>query len=246
MASSLELEIKQTEKEIADHFAKAGELQAHLEVLKSRLAEEKDQQTKEAEGEVAAASSSSADTDPVTAPSTVFKTPAAAAPSGGAYQPIDAFYWEQGQYNSPVVTVYLELENVGSVADNVDVSFTKDSFDVKVHGLAGKNYRLLKNNLEKDIIPEESKRIVKKNKIVLKLQKKKGEYSYESWQSLTAKKSRKEMEAAKKDPAGGINDMIKQMYDEGDENMKKVIGEAMLKSRSGEKPDMPAGGMGGF
>lgn len=33
----------------------------------------------------------------------------------------------------------------------------------------------------------------------------------------------------------GIMDMMKQMYDEGDENMKKVIGEAMLKSRNGEK-----------
>lgn len=31
--------------------------------------------------------------------------------------------------------------------------------------------------------------------------------------------------------------MMKNMYEEGDENMKKVIGEAMLKSRNGERPD---------
>jgi hypothetical protein len=37
-------------------------------------------------------------------------------------------------------------------------------------------------------------------------------------------------------------DMMKNMYDEGDSNMKKVIGEAMLKSRSGEKPTTPAMG----
>ncbi len=29
--------------------------------------------------------------------------------------------------------------------------------------------------------------------------------------------------------------MMKEMYDEGDENMKKIIGEAMLKSQRGEK-----------
>lgn len=34
-------------------------------------------------------------------------------------------------------------------------------------------------------------------------------------------------------------DMMKDMYDEGDDNMKKIIGEAMLKSQRGEKPDMP-------
>lgn len=30
-------------------------------------------------------------------------------------------------------------------------------------------------------------------------------------------------------------DMMKNMYEDGDENMKKIIGEAMLKSARGEK-----------
>ena len=30
-------------------------------------------------------------------------------------------------------------------------------------------------------------------------------------------------------------DMMKDMYNEGDENMKKVIGEAMMKAQRGEK-----------
>jgi calcyclin binding protein len=41
----------------------------------------------------------------------------------------------------------------------------------------------------------------------------KGEYSYESWQQLTAKKSREETAAKKKDPTAGIMDMMKDMYD---------------------------------
>jgi calcyclin binding protein len=34
-------------------------------------------------------------------------------------------------------------------------------------------------------------------------------------------------------------DMMKNMYEDGDENMKKIIGEAMLKSQRGEKPSAP-------
>ena len=41
----------------------------------------------------------------------------------------------------------------------------------------------------------------------------------------------------KKDPMGGIMDMMKDMYEEGDENMKKIIGEAMLKSQTGQLKD---------
>lgn len=35
-------------------------------------------------------------------------------------------------------------------------------------------------------------------------------------------------------------DMMKDMYESGDDNMRKVIGEAMLKSQRGEKSDAPA------
>lgn len=45
------------------------------------------------------------------------------------------------------------------------------SFDLKVHGLNGRSYRLINDNLEKDIVPSQSKITVKKNKIVITLQK---------------------------------------------------------------------------
>lgn len=34
-------------------------------------------------------------------------------------------------------------------------------------------------------------------------------------------------------------DMMKNMYEEGDDNMRRIIGEAMLKSQRGEKPTAP-------
>lgn len=66
------------------------------------------------------------------------------------------------------------LSGVGEVKDRVTVSFGKHSFDLKVMDLAGRNYRLVNNNLEKDILPEQSSFIVKKNRLVIKLQKVKG------------------------------------------------------------------------
>ena len=50
--------------------------------------------------------------------------------------------------------------------------------------------------------------------------------------------TKKKSASAKADPQASIMDMMKNMYDEGDDKMKKVIGEAMMKSRSGEKMDV--------
>jgi len=59
----------------------------------------------------------------------------------------------------------------------------------------------------------------------------KGEYSYENWSKLVSNKPRSERDAKKKDPSAGLMDMMKDMYNDGDDNMRKVIGEAMLKSQ---------------
>jgi calcyclin binding protein len=158
----------------------------------------------------------------------------------GTYIPIESFAWDQDGFSSPVINVYIDLPGVGKAKQNCEIDFTKMSFDFKVTGLDGKNYRLLKDNLEKDIIPEQSKMTVKANRVILKLQKVKGEYSYEHWNNLTAKKPREATADKKKDPMGGIMDMMKDMYEEGDENMRKIIGEAMLKSQRGEKSGPPS------
>lgn len=160
----------------------------------------------------------------------------------GGFVPITDFAWDQGGYNSPLVTIYIDLPSVGSVKQNCDIRFSRSSFDFSVTDLGGKNYRLLQDNLEKDIDPTLSKMTVKKDKVVIKLQKIKGDYSFETWTKLTAKKRRGEGDEKdkKKDPMGGIMDMMKDMYEDGDENMKKIIGEAMMKSQRGEKSSPPS------
>ena len=152
------------------------------------------------------------------------------------YRKFPTHLFDAGGYNSPIVTVYVPLDGIGRHdRDKISCHFTSSSFDLVVSDFDGASYRLLNDNLEKDIDVAKSKYIVKPNKIIIKLGKVKsgtGTYSsYDSWMQLTSKKS-KDKTAAKRgkdDPMGGIMDMMKDMYEEGDDNMKKVIGEAMYK-----------------
>merc|ERR1719171_482095 len=76
------------------------------------------------------------------------------------------------------------------------------------------------------------------NCITLKLKKVKGEYSYDHWTDLKKKGGKAAKDKSRnKDPSAGIMDMMKDLYDNGDDNMRKIIGESMMKSRNGEKQD---------
>eukprot|EP00593_Proboscia_inermis_P002275 CAMPEP_0171294442 /NCGR_PEP_ID=MMETSP0816-20121228/2929_1 /TAXON_ID=420281 /ORGANISM="Proboscia inermis, Strain CCAP1064/1" /LENGTH=305 /DNA_ID=CAMNT_0011766277 /DNA_START=24 /DNA_END=941 /DNA_ORIENTATION=+ len=175
-------------------------------------------------------------------------------PSTAKYCPINKFAFDAGSYNSAFLTLYINLPGVGKLkkTDKITCDFTATSFDLIVRDLDGKSYRLFNNNLEKNINPEVCKFVVKAEKVLVKLGKVKGEYgSYDSWQGLSGKKdkNKKETKAAKKDdPSASIMGMMKDMYDSGDDKMKKMIGETMMKQRNGELgKDMPgAGGMGGM
>jgi len=186
---------------------------------------------------------------PAATPPQPAATPIVLSP-GMKYVSIDRFSFDFGGYNSSFVTLYIALPGVGSIPrDNITCSFTSTSFDLIVKDLNGKSYRLFKDNLEKDIIPDKSKRVVKADKVVVKLAKVKGEYgSYDHWSQLSAKKTKKEAPRGKSNPQASIMDMMKDMYDSGDDSMKKMIAETMIKQRNGEL-DTPnygkdLGGMG--
>lgn len=185
------------------------------------------------------------------APNATSASPVVAAPvpTSAKYVPVDRFSFDAGGYNSQFVTLYIELPGVGSIdRKNVECNFTQNSFDLVVKDLDGKSYRLFKDNLEKDINPDKSKIVVKSDKIVVKLAKvKQSEYGgYDHWSKLTDNKKSKKDAGKKEDPQQSIMGLMKQMYDEGDDNMKKMIGETMLKQRNGElgKDSDPMGGLG--
>ena len=72
-----------------------------------------------------------------------------------SYVPITDFAWDQGEYNSPTLSIHIDLTGVGAAKERVQCSFGKHSIDLTIHDLDGKNYRLVNENLEKDIIPAE-------------------------------------------------------------------------------------------
>jgi len=148
------------------------------------------------------------------------------------WKSIEKFYYSDSGYDNPIVTVYIDLPGVIASKNRVTCNFTAQRFDLQVRNHNGVNYRMVKEPLEKDVVPEECKTIVKKNQIKIKLKKKKGDYSYESWTRLIAKGGKRK--DFSKDPSQSLMSMMKDMYDEGDDNTKKLIGEAMLKSRMGQ------------
>ncbi|DAZ96012.1 TPA: LOW QUALITY PROTEIN: hypothetical protein N0F65_008991 [Lagenidium giganteum] len=155
-----------------------------------------------------------------------------------SFTEISRFGWEDEGYGKDKVSVYI-MSGVDGVGDlpkeQVVCNFTKSSFDLKIIGLHGKNYRLVKHHLDKEIDPKKSTFRVKKNRVTLNLWKKE---KNESWLNLTAKNPNKASTSSiKDDPATGLMDMMKNMYEEGDDDMKRTIAKAWTESR--EKQGMP-------
>ena len=145
--------------------------------------------------------------------------PSATSAAPAKFETISTFYWEPGEYNSPDVTVCVPLNGVRKSTKEdgcaVTCEFTKESFDLRVaYFEKTKHYRMLKDNLGKDIVPDASSFSVKKNKVVVKLRKAKDGYNtYEHWSELCAKRSRRSGGGeGKADPLGGINDIMRDMY----------------------------------
>uniref|UniRef100_A0A7S2UKZ4 Calcyclin-binding protein n=1 Tax=Attheya septentrionalis TaxID=420275 RepID=A0A7S2UKZ4_9STRA len=230
----------------------------HLEALVKKLRRDGAalQRVEQSRAATAAAETTTNNDEPVvvettpTPASTPTKTPIpppkAAAPSVAStrttttsqqYRTIDKFLFDAGGYNSATVTLYVPLPSVGSISkDLVTCHFTPNSFDLIVRDLMGKSYRLLKDNLEHDIVVDKCKIIIKAEKVILKLAKTKSEYgSYDMWTNLVAKEKKSSSGSKKKDdPSASIMNLMKDMYDSGDDQMKKMIGETMLKQQRGE------------
>lgn len=253
----------------------AKKLRKESEALK-RVEKSKDDMSKENnasdntvhQGAAATAVEEEAATATTTSPSLPPKTmkpPTAAVPvvagiaPSAKFIPVDRFSFDAGDYGSQFVTVYVPLPGVGSISrELVTCEFTKSSFDLIVRNLKeGKSssYRLFKDNLEHEIDDTKSKIIVKADKVIVKLAKMKKEYGgFDYWTKLIDnKKGHKTAgggagNAAKENPQDSIMKLMRDMYEEGDDNMKKMIGETMMKQQRGElnRPDMNKMGGGGI
>ncbi|XP_043701700.1 calcyclin-binding protein-like [Telopea speciosissima] len=160
---------------------------------------------------------------PIPVPVKVSATPAI------NYVTLGSFSWDQ---DSDKVKIYVLLEGVDQ--EKLESSFKPMAFDIKFHDVQGKNYRCGMPKLHKEIVPEKSKVIVKPNKVIITLIK----ASKGNWLDLQYKEDKLKPNMEKdRDPMAGIMDLMKNMYEEGDEDMKRTIAKAWTDARSGKTAD---------
>ena len=119
---------------------------------------------------------------------------------------------------------------------NIKSKFTKTTFDVCILNWKGRNYRFSCFNLSKEINPSES--YVKQTNSGLIVYLAKANTS-DFWDSLEKKKGlfgNKDEDGApaldkNKDPNQSLMEMMRDMYQNGDPEMKRMIAEAWTKSR---------------
>eukprot|EP00271_Cylindrocystis_brebissonii_P015496 TRINITY_DN38406_c0_g1_i1.p1 TRINITY_DN38406_c0_g1~~TRINITY_DN38406_c0_g1_i1.p1 ORF type:complete len:258 (-),score=62.44 TRINITY_DN38406_c0_g1_i1:785-1558(-) len=158
------------------------------------------------------------------------------APPPIEYSPLHSFAWDQ---EGDKVKVYISIE--GAAQDKVKADFSTQSFDVRIHGVDKKNFRFGIPKLHKAVHPEQCKAVVKPKRIIVTLKKK----EKTNWTDLSFKEDKfkpKVSPDGSKDPMAGIMDLMKNMYDEGDDDMKRSIAQAWTKSRAkGADPSMGGG-----
>ncbi|KAL1205132.1 SGT1-like protein A [Cardamine amara subsp. amara] len=145
------------------------------------------------------------------------------------YVTLGTFSWDQ---DNEKVKMYISLEGVDQ--DNVQAEFKTLSLDIKIHDVQGKNYRCAIPKLHKEIVPEKCKVLVKPKRIVITMFKS----SRGNWLDIHHKEDKIQPSLEKeKDPMAGIMNMMKNMYEDGDEEMKKTIAKAWTDARSGKTAD---------
>ncbi|KAL0398333.1 UNVERIFIED_CONTAM: Calcyclin-binding protein [Sesamum radiatum] len=175
------------------------------------------------------AASAPAPVSAVSAATPISSAPKAALNPSLTYATLGSFSWDQ---DNDKLKIYVSLEGVDQ--EKIEADFKPMSFDIKFHDVQGKNYRYAVPKLNKEIVPEKCKVLVKPKRVVVTLVK----ASKGNWLDLHFKEDKLKPNLDKeKDPMAGIMDLMKNMYEEGDEDMKRTIAKAWSDARSGKTAD---------
>lgn len=143
---------------------------------------------------------------------------------------ITNYAWDQ---SDKFVKIYLTLKDVHKIpSENVEVTFEERSFSVLVKDLDGKNHQLTILNLLYPINEKDSYKKIKSDMLLIMCKKQ----SREKWECLTkVEKQYKEKDKPKmddnEDPSQGLMNMLKKIYDDGDDEMKRTINKAWSESQ---------------
>jgi calcyclin binding protein len=165
--------------------------------------------------------------------------------SGVRTKKITNYSWEE---NLKYVKVHVrDIKGAEDVIDkeNIDAKFELRSFNVILRkvGPKGLNYSLAIGNLKKDIVPEECKVVPTKTGVTVHLFKDKNSM----WTDLKLQKDEKKDDMPKMDkdadPSAGLMNLMKHMYETGDDEMKRTIAKSMYEAQnkqgSGEASKLP-------
>lgn len=158
---------------------------------------------------------------------------------------ITNYAWDE---NKKFVKIYVsDIKQTDDTIDkeNIESRFSARSANVTLRRVGSKelNYTFSIANLYNDISPEECKVTPTKTGVTIYLAKK----NSSTWGSIKASKDEKKdeppMPAMDKDadPGAGLMNLMKHMYDSGDDEMKRTIAKSMYESQNKQRS---GGGMG--
>ncbi|XP_053986979.1 calcyclin-binding protein-like [Hylaeus volcanicus] len=147
---------------------------------------------------------------------------------------LNNYGWDQ---TNAAVKLYVTLNDVHLLPkEAVTCNFSDKSVDLRVFGLDNKNYNLTINNLCEEIDVNKSSVKVKTDMVLVSLVKK----IPKMWSHMTeVEKRNKESKASsimdatgsETDPSAGIMNLMKKLYQEGDDKLKAAIAEAWTESQ---------------
>ncbi|XP_072765168.1 calcyclin-binding protein [Anoplolepis gracilipes] len=150
---------------------------------------------------------------------------------------LNNYGWDQ---TLTTVKIYITLKDVHQLPKQAIVcNFTDKSLDLRVLGLDNKNYNLPINNLCAEIDTEKSSFKVKTDMIVVSLAKKVAK----DWSHITLVEKRiKDTKSSSvpelgedSDPGASLMNLMKKMYQDGDDEMKKTIAKAWTESQEKQR-----------
>ena len=145
------------------------------------------------------------------------------------YETLSKFGWEQ---EGNIVKIYITsgIDGIGKhEKSNIDCEFNDKSVDLRILHFNGKNLRLKISPLNDLIDPAASKIKVKSNSLTIEMIKSKNK----RWDDIKEKKktlgdssssSKKDDKDA--DPSGSLMNMMKELYETGDDTVKRTIAES--------------------
>lgn len=152
----------------------------------------------------------------------------------GFTKQIDTFGWDQSE---KFVKIYItDVKDLDKAKESDIVSnFTSRTCDVLIKNVNNINYKLTFANLLNEIQPSESYVKLKTEMVTVFLKKSK---VGQNWSDVVLKKGAKSEKPdvmpkmdENEDPQAGLMSLMKKMYDDGDDEMKRTISKAFSESR---------------